>query len=215
MATIVIASVAFSGNWHLITGSFAPTTDGLAHATAFVAANDGNEIEEESKDVPRNVVGGRTGWYFNRTPHSVAQYPPAAAATVASQRQEVYGLLLESLDGLHIARLSAKPGAVEAASLRCRSLGAYVSVNTDNDILDALKAQAREDLNEFALASDTRSSGQSSWLVALRAPNLYLFAKPDPLVIGGLALPAADTSTGLIHPTQAALDAFDLRQALA
>ena len=79
---------------------------------------------------------------------------------------------------------------------------------------NALKAAARDNLNEFALAANTESTGTSSWLVALRAPGLFLFVKPDPFVIGGTPLPAADTSAGLIHPTQAALDAFDVQMAL-
>ena len=151
--------------------------------------------------------------YVETVSHSIFDAVPGVEDTVDSQRVEIWNILLVALRTLDIARLSAKPGAVEAAGLRCRSLGAYAQQTTADAGFDTIKAAARDDLNVWALAVDT-SANNTSWIPSLRAPGWFAYTRPDPLVIGGLPVPAATIPTGITAPTQAQLDSFDLRQAL-
>ena len=167
----------------------------------------------DSSDKLIAVTGdARANWWLNTTTHA-AQRHIDLPASAEGQRIEVWNILLDALRNLDIARLSAKPGAVEAAGLRCRSLGAYAQQTTANAGFDTIKAAARDDLNVWALAINS-SANNTSWIPALRAPGWFAYTRPDPLVIGGLPVPAATIPAGITAPTQAQLDSFDLRQAL-
>ena len=214
MSYITVRAAAVTSTWHEITATFPPNSTGGIAAHAWTTANPTDEIIEQSKDVPRNVLGAEVGWYWNKSANALAQFPPTAEATTDSQRQEIYHILRDALADLHVARLAAKTGAVEAASLFVRMIGAYASVNTTNAILDTLKTQARIDLNEAAWAMNTASTGTGSWLVSLASPGLTLYVKPNAITRGGLAVPAASTPSGLVHPTQAQLDAFDVQRSI-
>ena len=212
----MVYTINFDGNVTVGADTYAQIASVYPEDESLVpAAPSGQSRYEDNASKLISVTGNANiGWWVNISTN-VAVQSIDRSSELAVQRAEIYSILLDDLTTLDTGRLAAKSGAVEAASLRVRSLGAYVSVNTDDDILDALKAEARDDLNEFALAANTESTGNSSWLVALRAPGLFLYSRPDPFVIGGTALPGADTSTGLVHPTQAQLDAFDVRRALS
>ena len=191
-------------NWRVITREWRD----VAHATAEHTPV-GSAIYEASKDTPGDVGVALVGWYIDITTGTVAASPPADTSA-AAQRAEIESIILEEWRAFDRPRFAHADSATRpiytTIAKRTQYLFAALAVNDSDEALDALKAEARIALGDFAFSAD-----MSAWAAAFNGGSFYPFTKGT--VEDSVALPAA--SDAITAPSVSQVNAVSLAARLA
>ena len=195
---------AFRTNWRVITREWRDA----AHATQ-ANTPPGSAVYEAAKDTPGDVGVALKGWYIEITTGAVAADLPADTSA-AAQRAEIESIIIEEWRVFDRARFAHADSATRpiyaTVAKRTQYLIAALAVNDGDEALDALKAEARIALGDFAF-----SAAMSAWAAAFNGGSFYPFTKGS--AEDSVALPAA--SDAITAPSVSQVNAVSLAARLA